>query len=256
MNNIIQKFPVLRPGIKIKKNYNDIFEVDSKELRWWFAIPIIGEKTYWTIYDQPEWRLTEISEMNSICEAQIHNVDCVKIVENDWSTSKGWEYNTWALYGKITDKTVQWIATSHLEKGKKILKTFLDEDFNENWSSNKRHIKNENTLKKIRDDVFEFKGNILDVTTEGFYDVYIGDKIFTCMKVLESPKIENNGYLIEAYINKEGRTVLFRRYNGEKWDVNHYWKSWGKKLPESKKIIINGVTFIHWYDCTSDITLI
>lgn len=256
MSNMAEKFPLIRPDIVITKSSTKPFDVDLKEMRWWFAIPEVGKKAYWTIYDQPEWKLTEVSEMNAVCEAQIHDTDCVEVTENDWSPDEGWKYGTWTIYGKITDDEVRWIATSHVVNGKKIFKTYLDEDFNENWGGdNKRHIKNNDRLKEIKEDVFEFDGNKLGTISAGFYDVKIGDKTFTCMKVLESEKIDEKEILVEVYITKEGRTVLFRRYNGEKWGGNKYQETWAKKLKDNKKIIINGVTFIHWYDCTSDVTL-
>ena len=32
-------------------------------------------------------------------------------------------------------------------------------------------------------------------------------------------------------------------------------KLWSEKLPDNERLTINGITFVHWYDCLSDYVL-
>ena len=54
---------------------------------------------------------------------------------------------------------------------------------------------------------------------------------------------------MEAYLEKNGRTVLFRRYNGRKWKLGGERRPWDEAFPEHRRLVIEGVTYVHWYDC-------
>lgn len=32
-------------------------------------------------------------------------------------------------------------------------------------------------------------------------------------------------------------------------------KTWSEKLPDNERLTINGVAYVHWYDCISDYIL-
>ena len=53
----------------------------------------------------------------------------------------------------------------------------------------------------------------------------------------------------EQYLNNEGRTVLWRRFNRDDWAMDRYGKTWSELLPENEQITVNGQRYIHWYDC-------
>lgn len=55
----------------------------------------------------------------------------------------------------------------------------------------------------------------------------------------------------KMYLDKNGRTVLFRRFNRNDWAVDCYKKAWSEMLPENEKLTVNGETYVHWYDCIS-----
>jgi len=62
----------------------------------------------------------------------------------------------------------------------------------------------------------------------------------------------NDAVASEAYIDKNGRTVLWRRFNRNDWAMKRYGKAWTEMLPDNERILINGETYVHWYDCVSD----
>ncbi|MBQ2976563.1 MAG: hypothetical protein IJE17_03650, partial [Clostridia bacterium] len=59
----------------------------------------------------------------------------------------------------------------------------------------------------------------------------------------------------EAYLDCHGRTVLWRRFNKDDWAFQRYQQKWTEKLPDNERLIINGETYVHWYDCISDYIL-
>ena len=64
-----------------------------------------------------------------------------------------------------------------------------------------------------------------------------------------------DGAMTEQYIDKTGRTVLWRRFNRNNWAFGRYQQTWTAKLPQSETVTINGETFVHWYDWISDYVL-
>ena len=51
-----------------------------------------------------------------------------------------------------------------------------------------------------------------------------------------------------------GRTVYWRRYNGRLWRVDPQASGekstpWDERLSDQARIVVDGCTFVHWYDC-------
>ena len=61
--------------------------------------------------------------------------------------------------------------------------------------------------------------------------------------------------LTEQYIDINGRTVLWRRFNGDTWAINRFGERWSEMLPENERIFVNGETYVHWYDSITDYIL-
>ena len=57
------------------------------------------------------------------------------------------------------------------------------------------------------------------------------------------------GVVSEQYLDRSGRTVLWRRFNRDDWALDRYGKRWSELLSENERIAVNGQTFVHWYDC-------
>lgn len=65
----------------------------------------------------------------------------------------------------------------------------------------------------------------------------------------------NDSVMSEAYLDQEGRTVLWRRFNRDDWAFKHYKQLWSEILPNNQKVSINDITYVHWYDCITDYIL-
>jgi len=63
------------------------------------------------------------------------------------------------------------------------------------------------------------------------------------------------GAVTEQYLDKNGRTILWRRFNRDDWAIDRFGKRWSEQLPENERLTINGDTYVHWYDCITDYIL-
>ena len=59
----------------------------------------------------------------------------------------------------------------------------------------------------------------------------------------------------EQFIDQQGRTILWRRFNADDWQLSSYGKPWTEILPENERITVNGKTCVHWYDCITSYIL-
>lgn len=151
---------------------------------------------------------------------------------------------------------IQYIATSKIENDIFKMTSLYDDEFIKNYSTEFGRSVKDQGFGIYTDNSF----NSTDISMKseqftigaGVFDVKVGDKTFECLRVLDrwenSPRI-----LIENYMSREGRSILFRRYNHPVWKLERYGQRWDEKLPTANRISINGEEYIHWYDCLSDI---
>ena len=258
-------FPTIRPEISIKPSRAKPFAVDWKEVPGWFGLPEVGDCTLWSIYDPPEWRLTGVTRMRGVRPARIHGVECVEIAVDDCEPNGDWQPDTWMMFARPTKEAIQWIGNLRIVDGKRRLYTFLDESFDVDWGEYPRHVADTGRLVaqatgEHRIDVRKDVAND-EVFGAGVFRVSIGERRFTCLRVLsvDVPPSED-GTLYMAYVTRQGRAVLGRRYNGRQWGRKPGWPylekpPWDERLPEHDRMVINGVTYVHWYDCLSHTAL-
>lgn len=88
----------------------------------------------------------------------------------------------------------------------------------------------------------------------GRYTVTIGGRRYDTVCVMDI-ETYNCGVVSEQYLDKNGRTILWRRFNKNDWAYKRYGKLWTEMLPENDRLDINGETYVHWYDCITDYIL-
>ncbi|MBO5912867.1 MAG: hypothetical protein J6Q76_05290, partial [Clostridia bacterium] len=93
-----------------------------------------------------------------------------------------------------------------------------------------------------------------EIDVVGRYNIEINAKKYDTVCVMDIANF-GNAVAIEQYIEQNGRTVLWRRFNKNDWAIKRYGKLWTEMLPDNERITINGETFVHWYDCITDYIL-
>ena len=266
-------FPQYRPEIRIEASQENPFRIDFKEMAWWFIVPEVGDRIRWASYDPPKegdapWRLSETVSLAAQRPAIIHGRSCVEVeVENQYFDQDGKihereEDRHVKVWGHLAENAVEWIAIELLRPdGTRELTTFLDEGFYDDWAPSPRLIEDRGCLHPQTDGSFARQADAPEVMGAGVFDVQIGQQRFTCMRVFEIEKeASERDVMVEAYITQAGRTVLFRRYNSNRWAKKdappHNWgkeMTWEEDLPHTDRIVIDGVTYVHYYDNLTDV---
>ena len=251
------KLPEYLPEYKIQAVDAPVFPVIFEELSNWFIIPRVGESIRWASYDMPGRNVTERVFSKVTGEIEIHGVEGVEITTefknicNDWDDSHEHIY-----YAQLTETHCRWLGEYYVGRdGKKHLLTFLDgDDFIAEWGYGEDNCGIETHL--ISHGMIRREGNTVAVTTDqhihdivGRYLIRIGNKEYDTVCVME---YFENGALSEYYLDQNGRTVLWRRFNKNDWAFSRYGKLWTELLPDNERLTVNGETYVHWYDCVTD----
>lgn len=262
---IMTKLPEYLPEYTIEKLDAAPFSVRWEELQGWQLIPREGERLSWGLYDMPSRRRTEYTEMKVVGRAQIHGIEGVEISAVQYGAED--YYRTGCVdrmertfVAQLTDTHCRYLAESHVQDGVRKVYTFLDgDDFLNNWGFGEDNCGNEVDLHAKG--LLKREGNVIEghvpmetVDVVGRYAVSVGGKMYDTVCVMDI-QCFNDGVASEQYLDQNGRTVLWRRFNKNDWAYHRYGKTWREMLPENETLIINGETYVHWYDCVSDYVL-
>ena len=258
----MKKMPDLLPEYTITKSEWEPFPVRWEEMMGWFLVPKLGEKLSWAMYDLPERARTEQCDMEVIGRAEVHGIQGVEIiaVEHDpmeCNRIGGADKAERRFVAQLTETHCRILAESHQEDGIRKLYTFLDgSDFLDSWGfgedncGNAVHLAPKGDIRREGSVVIAAqKPFLLDVV--GRYTVKIGGKCYDTVCVMDI-ETYNGGVASEQFLDREGRTVLWRRFNRDDWAMERGGRPWHERLPENERITINGQLYVHWYDCITD----
>ena len=262
----MQRLPEYIPDYTIERLDTEPFSVRWEELQGWLIVPRVGQKLTWGMYDFPERKRTEYTEMEVIGRAEVHGIEGVEVVAMQFDPAD--YYRTGALdrverrfVAQLTDTHSRYLAETHMEDGVRKCYTFLDgEAFLNNWGFGEDNCGNEVDLHPkglLHREGSSVNGTIprevVDVV--GRYRVTIGGKAYDTICVMDI-ECFNDAVASEQYVDQNGRTVLWRRFNRDDWAIDRFGgKPWSEKFPDNERITINDETYVHWYDCISDYIL-
>ena len=262
----MQKLPEYIPDYTIERLDAEPFSVRWEELQGWLIVPRVGQKLTWGMYDFPDRKRTEYTEMEVIGKAEVHGIEGVEVVAMQFDSAD--YYRTGALdrverrfVAQLTDTHSRYLAETHMEDGVRKCYTFLDgEAFLNNWGFGEDNCGNEVDLHPKG--LLHREGNCVTgtiprevVDVVGRYRVTIGGKTYDTVCVMDI-ECYNDAVASEQYVDQNGRTVLWRRFNRDDWAIDRFGgKPWSEKFPDNERITINGETYVHWYDCISDYIL-
>lgn len=260
----MKKLPEILPEYMVTREDKEPFPVKWEELMGWSIVPKLGEKISWGLYDSASRKRTEYTDMEVVGKAEVHGIEGVEIIavqhdaENYYRTGSINEIER-RFVAQLTDTHSRYLAESHVENGIRKCYTFLDDNFMNNWGFGEDNCGNETNLSPrgllTREDdhiTGDVKSEILDIV--GRYTVTIGGKSYDTICVMDI-ECFNDAIASEQYLDKNGRTILWRRFNRDDWAFAHYGQKWSEKLPDNERLQINGETYVHWYDCITDYIL-
>lgn len=161
---------------------------------------------------------------------------------------------------QLTDDYCRILAECHPDNGVIRCFTFLDgDDFLNNWGFGEDNCGNPvNPVPKGlinrcgKSIVCPDSGSAIDVF--GRCRVTLGGRAYDTICVMDV-KCYNKSVVSEQYIDRNGRTILWRRFNRDDWQSKLRGGSWSERLPDNERLTINGQTYVHWYDCLTDKSL-
>ncbi len=268
-NKHTERLSQVRPDISISRSKSEPFPIDLQEMSWWFVVPKVGDSACWATYAATDegktYYLKSVHSLHAKCAAEIHSRECVEIEIDEQEHTSDRDFVSFGegdrslrIWGNLTDTEVQWIAIeSERSDGKKSLYTFLDEGWDQDFGVCDRNVPIRSLPQARSSQTPAEPSKLPRLFGDEVYELRIGDaEAVECMRVfdLESEPTDSD-VLIEAYVNRAGRTVLARRYNGNRWakaeGSKHFLgskKTWEEEFPQVSRKTIEGVTFVHYED--------
>lgn len=256
----MKKLPEWIPEYKIEASSDAPFAVKWEELMGWFLVPKLGEKLSWGMYDIPSRKCDHIYDMQVIGKAKVHGIEGVELTAREASYSDKKDVIHRTFVAQLTDTHCRYLATVRNDGNVRNFITFLDGDeFLPNWGFGEDNCGNETNLKPKGD--IQRTGTVVTSVSKDFlldivgrYTVTIGGKRYDTVCVMDI-ETYNCGVVSEQFLDKNGRTILWRRFNRDDWAIDRYKKKWSELLPGNDRLTVNGVTYVHWYDCITDYIL-
>ncbi len=257
--NSMKRLPEIIPEYKIKKSSKVPFSVKWEELWGLFIVPKTDEKLTWGIYETDTKKCSEWGEMEVIGKAMVHGIEGVEIKEfrhNHFGAGK--DDADHYYIAQLTDTHCRILAENYIKNGVRKLLTFLDgDDFIAEWGYGENNCGKETNL-TAKGKIIESDEKITAENTDqlcdivGRYIVTVNGKDYDTVRVLSLDSYYGEYVCCEQYLDSNGRTVLWRRFNRDDWNIERYKKKWTEQLPNNDRLIINGETYVHWYDCITD----
>jgi hypothetical protein len=154
--------------------------------------------------------------------------------DDEWRRKNGGGRN---FVAQLTDTHVRFLAESHMRGDVRLYHTFLDSDtFLKNWGVGEDNCGNPT--------------NFVPDATVGRFTVTIGGKVYDTIRVIDREQYDA-GTHSEQFLDKNGKTVLWRKFVRD-GAITRFNKPWGELLPDNERITVDGIEYVHYYDCITD----
>ena len=246
------KFPTFAPKYTIEKTDKPVFDVVCEEVPGWLAVARVGEEQSFAFYDDPDGHLTGVYTMEAVRNAEIHGIDCVQISVTEEEDDG--EINKQELFVRLTESRCMYVADMRIRNGVLKFASFMDDEWLERYEIGENNCGRRTHQTQNKNAVINSDGSISvnqkmtdteDYDLIGRYTVKINSKAYDTVAMLQVC----DGLAVIQYLDANGRTVLWRRFNRFDWKRDRYGEAWTDKLPDSERILINGESYVHWYDC-------
>ena len=251
----MKKLPEHLPEYQIIKSDLAPFNVIHEELPGMFIIPRMGETVSFGIYDMPERNQNGIFQLNVTGKIAVHGIEGVTI-QKKYQDDSTTEEST--IFAQLTDTRCRYLGGVFTDQnGTQRITTFLDSDFHDNYGigeDNRGFLTHRTTEGKIAESnqglILPTEDDVSDIV--GRYTVTINGTSYDTVRLIDYQNSKKGGMVCEHYLDKNGRAILWRRFNRIDWAYSRYGKLWTEMLPENETLTINDVTYVHWYDCVTD----
>lgn len=254
------KLPGRMPAYTLTPIKEPPFPITWEELPGMLIVPKAGESLCWGMYDEPDGLLTGQYRLKATGKAVLHGVEGVE-VQGEYREGDTVKHSVYIA--QLTQRHCRYLGERYVDKeGITRYLTFLDgEEFLQEWGIGKDNCGRETRLVPRGAVTLEGENALLcreegDVTdAAGRFRVEIAGKSYDTVLAVTLCAYPFDGTLVLQYLDGKGRTVLWQRYNRDDWGVDRGGEPWTKRLPLSRRVTVNGETYVHWYDCITDYVL-
>jgi len=252
----MKRLPEYLPEYKIELSNKGVFAVRHEELPGMHIIPKRHEKLSFGMYDFPAKKLTDMYELEVTGEVVVHGVHGVEIRSLYISDSERTEST---IFAQLTDSFCRYLGGMSVDSnGVRRITTFVDSEFEDSYRIGENNCGFEvNRAPRgqiVMGDNGELKADLGQDVNDlvGRYTLTLGSKVYDTVRLVDIELGKNGIMLCEYYLDQNGRTILWRRFNHDCWALERYKKKWSELLPENERLYVNGEMFVHWYDCLTD----
>ncbi|MBQ2544853.1 MAG: sigma-70 family RNA polymerase sigma factor [Clostridia bacterium] len=249
----MKEFPAIMPEYTIRKRDEAPFAVTHRELPGMFIVPAEHEACSFAMYDFPEKRISGQYDLTVTGRINIHGIEGVEI-KSRYREDDVTEDST--IFAQLTETHCRYLGGETVENGCRRIVTFLDEGFDDAYGIGEDNCgfpverKSEGIIVEKEDRLVHVSQNdVSDIV--GRFAVTVMGKAYDTVRLIDI-QISNGAMLCEHYLDRNGRTVLWRRFNADDWALDRFGKRWTEALPDNERLTVNGRTFVHWYDCITD----
>ena len=265
---MMKKLPLFLPLYSVRWKDEAPFPVVWEEMPGWGIVPRLGETLVWGMYDLPSRKLDVAYDMAVTGKARVHGLEGVsftarvieprpELQEGDLMigpvTDAGASQEVWTFVGQLKDGYTRFLSAERNEDGVRTLTTFLDgEEFMANWGFGEDN--RGNCIHPAARGLITRDGSVYAAQREGVLDVVgrcdltLDGKTTDCIAIMDLSAYAE-GVASLQFVGRDGRTLLWQRYNRDDWELRRYGQRWSELLPENDRITVNGTTYVHWYDC-------
>lgn len=253
---IMKKLPEYLPEYKIERSELAPFDVVHEELPGMFVIPRIGESIAFGMYDMPLRKQNGEYKLSVKGKVILHGIEGISIQKN-YNDDAIVEETT--VFAQLTDTHCRYLGGISVDQnGIQKITTFLDSDFDDNYGIGEdncgfpTHRKPKGLIRQSDEGlVMPNKNDMSDIV--GRFRITFNGNVYDTVRLIDyQTYADDSGMLCEHYLDKNGRAVLWRRFNKNNWAYKRYGKLWTEMLPENERLIVNGEIYVHWYDCVTD----
>ena len=252
---IMKGLPNYLPEYTIVRSNLAPFDVLHEELPGMFIIPRMDETISFGMYDMPERKQNGVYELKVNGRIVLHGIEGVTIqkhYKDDFAEEES------SAFAQLTDTRCRYLGGIFTDQdGVQKFTTFLDPGFHDDYGIGEdncgfpTHRTPEGKIVETSNGLtLPTEDDVSDIV--GRFTVTINNVSYDTVRLIDYQNSQKGGMLCEHYLDKNGRTILWRRFNQNDWAFERYGKLWTEMLPDNETLTINGDTYVHWYDCVTD----